>query len=162
MLYGVNSDGKALGDIYVETLRRLAGDSCVPAPAKAGVRNAVSKADFTGKVNRVAIEDGEEVLKEFDYAELLLATSVSMNNLVVKSIYTTENEASSDKGAMTLTCQVGDKTVDVRTAVLKDADGNIITAEYFEGKTIDVRGVVDRFDGRYQIKVFNLNDITVK
>ena len=118
--------------------------------------------DFTGKVNRVAIEDGEEVLKEFDYAELLLATSVSMNNLVVKSIYTTDNESSSDKGAMTLTCQVGDKTVDIRTAVLKDADGNIITAEYFEGKTIDVRGVVDRFDGRYQIKVFNLNDITIK
>jgi DNA/RNA endonuclease YhcR with UshA esterase domain len=85
-----------------------------------------------------------------------------MNNLVVKSIYTTDNESSSDKGAMTLTCQVGDKTVDIRTAVLKDADGNIITAEYFEGKTIDVRGVVDRFDGRYQIKVFNLNDITVK
>ena len=28
-------------------------DGCVPAPAKAGVRNAVSKADFTGKVNYI-------------------------------------------------------------------------------------------------------------
>ena len=116
---------------------------------------------FTSKVERTAVVDGEEVLREFDYAELLLATSVSMKGLVVESIYTTTNEASSSKGAMTLTCKVGDKTVDVRTEVLKDAEGNVITAEYFEGKTIDVRGVVDRFDGTYQIKVFTMNDITV-
>ena len=63
---------------------------------------------------------------------------------------------------MTLTCRVGDITVDVRTIVLKDADGNVITADYFEGKTIDVRGVVDRFNGTYQIKVFSLSDITIK
>ena len=116
---------------------------------------------FTSKVERTAVVDGEEVLRECDYAELLLATSVSMKGLVVESIYTTTNEASSSKGAMTLTCKVGDKTVDVRTEVLKDAEGNVITAEYFEGKTIDVRGVVDRFDGTYQIKVFTMNDITV-
>ena len=117
---------------------------------------------FTSKVQREAIVDGDEVLKEFDYAELLLATSVSMKNLVVDSIYTTTSEASSSKGAMTLTCKVGDKTVDVRTEVLTDENGTVITAEYFEGKTIDVRGVVDRFDGTYQIKVFTLDDITVK
>ena len=117
---------------------------------------------FTSKVERTAIVDGEEVLKEFDYAELLLATSVSMNGLVVDSIYTTTKEDSSSKGAMTLTCKVGGKTVDVRTDVLTDAKGNLITAEYFEGKTIDVRGIVDRFDGSYQIKVFTLDDITVK
>ena len=63
---------------------------------------------------------------------------------------------------MTLTCKVGDKTVDVRTDVLTDTDGNLITAEYFEGKTIDVKGIVDYFDGGYQIKVFTLDDITVK
>lgn len=117
---------------------------------------------FTSKVSRVAIVDEEEVLKEFDYAELLLATSVSMKGLVVDSIYTTTNEESSDKGAMTLTCKVGDKTVVVRTAVLKDADGNIITEEYFDGKTMDVQGIVDCFDGTYQIKVFRLDDITIK
>lgn len=117
---------------------------------------------FTSKVERTVIVDDEEVIKEFDYAELLLATSVSMKNLVVESVYTTTNESSSSKGAMTLTCKVGGKTVDVRTDVLTDAEGNLITAEYFEGKTIDVRGIVDRFDGSYQIKVFTLDDITVK
>ena len=117
---------------------------------------------FTSKVERTVIDDGEEVLREFDYAELLLATSVSMNNLFVESVYTTTNEESSSKGAMTLTCKVDGKTVDVRTDVLKDASGNVITAEYFDGKTIDVRGIVDRYDGSYQIKVFTLDDITVK
>ena len=42
-----------------------------------------------------------------------------------------DNDGDSD-GAMTLTCKVGDITVDVRTTVLKDADGNLI---YKNGRT---------------------------
>jgi DNA/RNA endonuclease YhcR with UshA esterase domain len=63
---------------------------------------------------------------------------------------------------MTLTCRVGDQYVSVRTVVLRDADGNIITADAYQGKTIDVKGVVDFFSGDYQIKVFSASDITVK
>ena len=90
-----------------------------------------------------------------------------MKDLRVVDIYTTTNEASSDKGAMTLTCKVGDITISVRTEVLKDADKNLVTAEYFEGKTIDVKGIVDYYDyentgnGTYQIRVYSLSDITV-
>ncbi|MBE6532928.1 MAG: hypothetical protein E7676_05435 [Ruminococcaceae bacterium] len=116
---------------------------------------------FNSKVNRVVVEEGEEVLKEFDYAKLCLGTSISMENLTVTKIYTTTNEDSSSKGAMTLTCKVGDLTVDVRTGVFYDADGNLITEEYFAGKTIDVQGVIDCFDGTYQIRVFSLGDITI-
>ena len=50
----------------------------------------------------------------------------------------------------------------VRTVVLRDADGNVITADAYQGKTIDVKGVVDFFSGDYQIKVFSASDITVK
>ena len=116
---------------------------------------------FTSKVNRVVIEDGEEVLREFDYADLCLGTSISMKGLQVTDVYTTDNDGDSD-GAMTLTCKVGDITVDVRTTVLKDADGNLVTEEYFNGKTIDVKGIIDCFAGTYQIKVFSLKDITTK
>ena len=94
---------------------------------------------FTSTVDRVVIEDGEEVLKPFDYAKLCLATSISMDNLKVVSIYTTDNEESKNDGAMTLTCKVGSITVDVRTGVLKDAEGNVVTEDYFKGKTIDVK-----------------------
>ena len=114
-----------------------------------------------GKLNIVVTEDGEEVMKEFKYAELALGTTVSMNNLVVKTVYTTVNEDSSQKGAMTLTCEVNGATISVRTSVLKDANGNLITADYFNGKTIDVRGIVDSYNGEYQIRVTTLGDVTV-
>ena len=114
-----------------------------------------------GTVKVVVTEDGEEVMKEFKYAELALGTTVSMKNLVVTRVYTTTNEDSSQKGALTLTCVVNGVTISIRTSVLKDAAGNLITAEYFNGKTIDIRGVVDSYDGEYQIRVTTLGDITV-
>ena len=105
--------------------------------------------------------------KSFKYQELAVSTSISMKNLVVKSVYTTTNEGSSDKGAMTLTCELDGKSIDVRTAVLKDDQGKLITAEYFENKVIDVTGIVEYFDynntgnGKYQINVYTLDDIVI-
>jgi len=91
-----------------------------------------------------------------------MGSSLEMRDLTVESIYTTEDEESSSKGAMTLTCKVDGITVSVRTIVLKDADGNLITSDAYLGKTIDVKGIVDFFDGNYQIKVFSANDITIQ
>ncbi len=116
---------------------------------------------FLGQVDLVM---GDEE-KTFDYRNLALSTSISFKNLVVNDIYTTTNPSASDKGAMTLTCELDGKTISVRTGVLKDENGNLITEEYFRGATIDVRGIVDYFDynntgnGSYQIKVFILEDI---
>ena len=113
--------------------------------------------EFQSKVE-LALEEENKV---FDYAHLALNTSVEMKNLVVKDIYTTKNEESSSKGAMTLTCEVDGKLIDVRTVVLYDENGNLITEAMYRGKTIDVQGVVDYFDGRYQIKVFTKDHITI-
>lgn len=116
----------------------------------------------TGKVSVTVInEDGDEELKKLDYAKMALSTSIAMNGLEVVNVYTTNNSGDSD-GAMTLTCRSGDFTVSVRTAILKDSNGNIVTESFFIGKTIDVKGIVDYYDGKYQIKVFSLKDITVK
>lgn len=111
-----------------------------------------------GKVDIV----GEEEARTYDYAALVMNTSVKMENLKVVDIYTTTAEDSSSKGAMTLTCEAPDgAAVTVRTAVLRDGAGELITDEYYSGQTIDVRGIVDYFDGEYQIKVFTANDITI-
>ena len=107
---------------------------------------------------KVTLENGEIR----DYAEMALGSSLEMRGLVVESVYTTEDEESSSQGAMTLTCKVGDTTVLVRTIVLRDANGDILTADAYEGKTIDVKGIVDFFNGSYQIKVFSANDITIQ
>ena len=44
---------------------------------------------------------------------------------------------------------------------MKDANGNIVTEDYFVGKTIDVKGIVDSYNADAQIKVFLLNNITI-
>ena len=71
-----------------------------------------------------------------------------MNDLTVVDVYTTKNEDSSSFGAMTLTCKAGDITVYVRTTVLRDAQGALITEDAYMGKTIDVKGIIDYFEGR--------------
>ena len=95
------------------------------------------------------------------YAQLVQGTSISMENLYVKSVDPTDDENSSSYGAMTLFCEVDGVTIAVRTVVLLDENGKLITEDYFLGKTIDVKGMVDYFKGSYQIKVFSLKHITV-
>lgn len=119
----------------------------------------------------VTIQIDDETTKTFKYKEIAVSTAISMNNLYVKSVYTTNNGGSST-GAMTLTCDaVGSDgntyTVSVRTEVLKDANGNLITASDFEGKTIDVKGIVEYYipenatSGTYQIKLYSIDDAVI-
>ena len=102
-----------------------------------------------------------EEMVTIDYAKLAMSTSVEMQNLYVYDAYTTKNESSASLGAMTLYCRAGDQRIAVRTIVLYDENGKLVTQDRFIGKTIDVKGLVDYFDGDYQIKVFNINDITI-
>ena len=125
--------------------------------------NRLTSADLfaNGQVELEVMTDltaEETETKTFKYADLAMSTSISMENLYVKSIYTTSNGGDSD-GAMSLTCTVDGITIDVRTTVLYDADGNLITAADLLHKTIKVTGIVDYFSGDYQIKVFSINDI---
>ena len=103
----------------------------------------------------------EEETREADFAALALYTSVEMRDLRVKGVYTTNNEESSQNGAMTITCEADGYEITVRTAVLWDENGEKITADIFENATIDVKGLIDCYDGEYQIKVFSMNDITL-
>lgn len=108
-----------------------------------------------------SLEDDETTVKTFDYAHLALGTSVTMKNMKVDRVYTTTNEDSASKGAMTLTCMTGGYAISVRTVVLRDDNGELITADAYDGKIVDVTGIVDYYNGTYQIKVFSKDDITV-
>ena len=110
---------------------------------------------FTSQID-VMLDDET---KTFDYAGLALNTSISMRNLTVNSVYTTPEGDSA--GAMTLHCTAEDGTkIDLRTIVLYE-NGVKVTADYFEGKTIDVKGFVDYFDGEYQIEIYSVKDVTI-
>ncbi len=98
--------------------------------------------------------------KTFDYAALVMSTSIRMENLYVKSIYVTNNGGDND-GAMTMTCEVDGKTIVIRTTVLRNANKELYTPADFLNKTIDVVGIVDYFDGDYQIKVFSAKNIEI-
>lgn len=103
--------------------------------------------------------------KEFDYGELSHYSTVSMKNLTVKSVWTTVAEESSSKGALTITC-TDDKgrEIDIRTAskLTTDVNGETVdvTDAFFPaGTKISVKGIIDSFNGEYQIKVFSFTDI---
>lgn len=113
-----------------------------------------------GKVEIVEEVEGEEVLVNYDFGALAHATSVSMDNLRVLSIYTTNNGGDSD-GALTITCQVDDVTVKIRTTVLLDENGHMITADKYTGKVLNVRGIIDCYDGQYQIAVYSPDNIDI-
>ena len=95
-----------------------------------------------------------------------LHTSVSLEGLTVVSTYTTDNEDSKNNGAISLTCEKDGVTITIRTIVLYE-DGKIVTADRFEGKVIDVKGIVDSYtpEGKtqadIQVKVFSLDNITI-
>ena len=120
------------------------------------VRTAPS--DFcVGKVE-VLVEDQPV---EFDYAQLAMSSSVEMKNLKVVDAYTTKKEDSASKGAFTLYCEVDGYRIAVRTTVLYDEDGELVKQGRYVGKTINVKGIVDYYNGDYQIKVFNEEDIEI-
>ena len=97
----------------------------------------------------------------FDYAQLALNSSIEMKGLYVYDAYTTSKEDSASKGAMTLYCEVDNCRIAIRTIVLYDENGELVTQDQFLGKTIDVRGLVDYYNGDYQIKVFDVQGITI-
>ncbi len=110
----------------------------------------------------------EDETKTFKYGDLATATTVSMTNLTVKSVYTTVSNTDSN-GAMTITCTASDgTTIKIRTDVIYDADGNKITEDIFTKElVISVRGIVDYYKsenatvGTYQVFVLSFNDITI-
>lgn len=102
----------------------------------------------------------DSVTKNYKYAELALNTSLTMKGLYVKDIYTTQNGGDND-GAMTLTCVADGKTITVRTIVLRNSDGTIATEDMLKGKIIDVTGVIESFNGSYQIKILSNGAIKV-
>ena len=117
---------------------------------------------FNSSVDLELIDPETETIstKSYKYAELCLGSSICMKSLKVTSVYTTATGGDSD-GAMSLTCLAPDGTkITVRTAVLL-LNGEKVTAEAFKNKTIDVNGVIDVYNGEYQIRVLSYKSVTI-
>ena len=100
---------------------------------------------------------------EFDYGELALYSTVSLNNLTVQRVYTTTSDTDSN-GALTITCKdASGKTIDIRTAskLVREDNTIVVASDFPQGTVISVKGIIDAFNGEYQVKVFNINDIII-
>jgi len=186
VFYGYNLPGKALEILSVGNRSRIVGTvqyyEAGGVFQVAGLTYKQMKPKDPGNVQKISdghsaaykltdartFHDGkvsvvdDEGKKEFDYAYLALSTTVEMHDLKVREIHTEDNPASSSFGAMTMICEADGIDIRVRTAVLIDSNRNLITADAYLGKVIDVRGVVSIHDGVYQIRVLSAKDITIK
>ncbi len=119
---------------------------------------------ITAEITKVD-EDGNEVVetKSFDVGFLTMHGTASMKGLKIKSIYTTKNEDSANYGALSITCTSDDGTeIILRTVPFTKADGTMVTAADFPiGSIVDAKGIVDVYDGVYQLKVLLSSDITI-
>ena len=108
-------------------------------------------------------EEGNETTetKTFKYGELAHFSTVTVKGLKVVSTYTTQSGDSA--GAISITCETeGGNRIVVRTEVLMDADGNTVKESIFTaGSYIDVKGIIDFYQNSYQVKVFDIADITI-
>ena len=118
-------------------------------------------------VERGTDENGEptekDVVKTYTYGELAHYTSVSVTNLTVISLWTTKEGES--KGALTITCRdENGNVISIRTSKMfyQPGDGYIpvTEADFPIGTKLSAKGIVDYYDGKYQVKVFDLSDIT--
>ena len=103
-------------------------------------------------------ESGEEVeeIKQFDYAALALDTSIAMQGLTVTDTRT------NNKGEVTLTCVANATQIKIFLGLMYDNDGNVVKASEFAGKTINVKGLVDKYYENYQIRVLTYADIVAQ
>lgn len=130
----------------------------------------INPADFVSNENSVSVDVEKKDAEGKDYSEVvsmtfkeaLLASSVSVSDVTVYDVYTTEKEGTS-KGAMTLYCRANDGTeFQVRTEVLTDENGKKMEAKDYLNKKITVKGIVELYNGTYQIKCHRADYITVQ
>lgn len=120
-----------------------------------------SPKDFVSKKVEVVVsvtegDETSETLKTFDYAALAIDTSISMQDLVVTDTRTNQNKE------VTLYCMKDGIKITLFLGLMYDENGNPVTSNTFMNKTIDVKGIVDKYYDNYQIRVLSVGDITVK
>ena len=126
-----------------------------------GNKPAYRLTDAETFANGVVTIETDDKTREIPFAQLALGSTVEMHGLLVKEVYTTNNEGSSSNGAMTLTCEVDGIEITVRTEVLRDPNGTLITGDAYQGQVISVKGIVELYNGEYQIKVFTADSIVL-
>lgn len=111
---------------------------------------SVTPAAFASEVT-LAMEDGS---RTFTWAELAMATSVSVEHVTITAAEASRSSDGETTGALDLTCEADGATILIHTVSLDMAPEELI------GKTVSVQGIVDLYGGAYQVKVFSARHVT--
>lgn len=84
-----------------------------------------------------------------------MATSVSLQGLTVINATASVDSEGDATGALNLTCEADGASILIRALSLDMEPTDLL------GKTISVQGIVDLYDGQYQVKVFSADHVTV-
>ncbi len=101
-----------------------------------------------------------ETYNDVSYMAAITSSYATMKNVTCTRAYTTKDGTSA--GALSLTCtDSSGKTFTIRTGVLKN-NGQTVTEDAFVNKTFDATGIVDSYDGSYQLRVVSYKNFTFK
>ncbi len=166
--YYETGDTYQISGVHANAIRPRDDDSVITGTGEVHFQeltaNQISQDKLTMEFT-VKGEGGEETLEDvtINFGEAVMGSSVSMTNLKVVSAYTTPK--GDNTGAISLTCE--QKNADgtttrivVRTLPLYE-NGELIPQSRYEGKTINVKGIIDKYEGVYQVKVNLSANITI-
>lgn len=111
----------------------------------------VTPAEFASQVT-LTTESGDITCT---WAEAAMATSVSLQGLAVTNAVASVDSEGTATGALTLTCEADGVAILIRALSLDMEPAELL------GKTISVQGIVDLYDGQYQVKVFSANHVSI-
>lgn len=111
----------------------------------------VTPAEFASQIS-LTTESGDITCT---WAEAAMATSVSLQGLTVTNATVSADSEGNATDALNLTCEADGASILIHTLSLDTEPAELL------GKTISVQGIVDLYDGQYQIKVFSANHVTV-
>lgn len=111
---------------------------------------------YTEVTAKMLAEDTVLIGQEtYPVSEMILHTTVSLTNLTVKEVNLPSE--GSESNAVTLVCEQDGVTVLIRAEKLPDD----VNPETLTGKTLDVKGLVDCYNGNTQIRVFSKTGINL-
>lgn len=111
---------------------------------------------YTAVTARMLVEETKEVDgTEYPLGELILDTTVSLTGLQVKEVHLPDEASSSS--AVALVCEQDGVILSIRAEKLPED----VELDSLQGKSIDVKGLVDCYNGNIQVRVFSKTGITL-
>ncbi len=111
-------------------------------------------------------DEPQDVTRTLQYGDAVLDTSVTLKNLKIVDMYSTKDDNNKPTGQISITCEdASGKRIVLRTEPLKKEDGRTLYTQEEIGELgkngiASVKGIVDKYEGRYQVAIWDISCLT--